>query len=113
MYQAKILRHHDHSKSLNDLHKIKPCLAELSFGISLNSVLIASGPIVLEKMDLTMNQTKTIIHDGLYDYIRDVKSLNTSDKSNKKSKKSNKNETPLIIDEIFQRILPVIPKVNI
>lgn len=60
-----------------------------------------------------MNQTKAIIHDSLYDYIRDVKSLSTPDKPSKSLKKSKKNAAPLIVDEIFQRILPIIPKVNL
>lgn len=90
-----------------ETHKLKPCLAELSFGIALDGVLTATGPIAVEKMQLVIKQTKTYIHDGLYDFIRDTNHLNRVEK------KTNKSTQSLNIDELCQRISPVIPKVGL
>lgn len=95
--------------------KTKPCLAELSFGIALDGVLIAQGPPSLEKIQLTMNHTKTIIHGGLYDFIRDAKSA--------KRRNDRKSGVPKVVlkpatissfnpNDAYQRISPIIPKVH-
>lgn len=86
-------------------HKLKPCLAELSFGIALDGALTATGPLVVEKMQLAIKQTKTCIHDGFYDFIRDTSHVNRTENKSVKSTQS------LNIDELCQRISPVIPKV--
>lgn len=86
--------------------KLKPSLAELSFGIALDGALTATGPIVVEKLQLVVKQTKTVIHDGLYDFIRDANHLNKTDAI----VKTTKSTASLNIDEICQRISPIIPK---
>lgn len=52
-----------------------------------------------------MTQTKTYFHDGLYDFIRDANYLNKTE-----AKKPMKNNASLNIDELCQRISPIIPK---
>lgn len=92
---------------MHESHKLKPCLAELSFGIALDGVITACGPLAVDKMQLVIKQTKTCIHDGLYDFIRDTNYVNRVEmKSKPKSTQS------LNIDELCQRISPVIPKVS-
>lgn len=81
-------------------------MAELSFGIALDGALTTTGPIVVEKLQLVMKQTKTYIHDGLYDFIRDANSFNKTDSVVKVPKST----ASLNIDEICQRISPIIPK---
>lgn len=90
-----------------ETHKLKPCLAELSFGIALDGVLTASGPLAVDKMQLVIKETKTYIHDGLYDFIRDTNYVNRVE-----MKPKSKSTQPLNIDELCQRISPVIPKVS-
>lgn len=92
---------------MHETQKLKPCLAELSFGIALDGAVTATGPLDVEKMQLVIKQTKTYIHDGLYDFIRDTNHLNRVEKKASKSTQS------LNIDELCQRISPVIPKVRL
>lgn len=89
-----------------ETHKLKPCLAELSFGIALDGILTATEPLAVEKMQLNIKETKTYFHDGLYDFIRD------SNNSNRIEKKTTKSTQSLNIDELCQRISPIIPKVK-
>lgn len=89
-----------------ETHKLKPCLAELSFGIALDGALTTTGPLAVDKLQLVIKQTKTSIHDGLYDFIRDTNHLNRVENNPIKSTQS------LNIDELCQRISPIIPKVS-
>lgn len=98
-----------------DKSKTKPCLVELSFGIALDGVLIAQGPPSLEKIQLTMNNTKTIIHGGLYDFIRDAKAVKTN-RTDLKSGGVPKVFPPKVVavtsfNDAYQRFSPIIPKV--
>lgn len=103
--QLKFFRHY--ASSMSETHKLKPCLAELSFDIALDGVLTASGPLAVDKMQLVIKQTKTYIHDGLYDFIRDTSHVSRVEKKTKP-----KSTQSLNIDELCQRISPVIPKVS-
>lgn len=89
-----------------ETQKPKPCLAEFSFCIALDGAVTATGPLAVDKMHLVIKQTKTYIHDGLYDFIRDTNHLNRVEN------KPNKSTQSLNIDELCQRISPVIPKVS-
>lgn len=100
----KFFRHY--VPSVYETQKVKPCLAELSFGIALDGAITATGPLAVEKMQLVIKQTKTYIHDGLYDFIRDTNHLNRIEKKTVKPTQS------LNIEELFQRISPIIPKVS-
>lgn len=93
-------------KNSNDKTKTKPCLAELNFGIALDAVLIADGQPSLEKIHLTMNHTKTIIHGGLYDFIRDAKSVQRDTNTDIVFNESPKFNS----QEFYERISPIIPK---
>lgn len=101
--RVKFFRHY--VPSTHETQKVKPCLAELSFGIALDSVLPATGPLFVEKIELIIKQTKTFIYDGLYDFIRDTNHLNRIEKKPMKTAQS------LDIEELCQRISPIIPKV--
>lgn len=101
--RVKFFRHHIPNNV--EQPKVKPCLAELSFCIALESVLHAIGPLCVEKLQLLINQTKTCIHDGLYDFIRDTNHLSLVEKKRVKSAQSPD------IEEICHRISPIIPKV--
>lgn len=74
--QAKILRHCPTVKKMDRPRPgdSQPCLGELSFGIALDSVLVARGPIQLEKLQLAMTNTKVVLHGGLYEFIKDAQS---------------------------------------
>ncbi|XP_055631118.1 protein hobbit isoform X2 [Toxorhynchites rutilus septentrionalis] len=74
--QAKILRHCQVAKRLDRPRPSdsQPCLGELSFGIALDSVLVAHGPISLEKLQLAMTNTKVVLHGGLYEFLKDAQS---------------------------------------
>lgn len=91
---------------MHETQKPKPCLAEFSFCIALDGAVTATGPLAVEKMHLVIKQTKTYIHDGLYDFIRDTNHLNRVEN------KPNKSTQSLNIDELCQRISPIIPKVS-
>lgn len=92
-------------------------MVELSFDIALDAVLMAQGPLSLEKIQLTMNHTKTIIHGGLYDFIRDAKKRR-SDLKNSPIKAfvppaQYVSSTPFDSNDLYQRISPIIPKVSV
>lgn len=113
--EVKILRQCPPKTTIVDKTKIppRPCMVELSFGISLDAVLIAQGPLSVEKMQLTMNNTKIILHGGLYDFIRDAKK---QDGSKPTSPIRVLDVEPTYYDdnefdnETFERLLPVLPK---
>ena len=112
--EVKVLRHYPPLNKKEHNIKEKPCLVELSFGVALDSVLIVKAPSV-EKINLIMNHTKTIIHGGLYDFIRDAKAV----------KRLNETKPQIICrpnaaasgasfsnDDLYYRISPIIPKVR-
>lgn len=102
--QVRFFRHYDPMPS-EVQQNLKPCLAELNFGIALDSSLLAAGLIVVEKLQLEVNQTKICIHDGLYDFIRDA---NQFERAN--PLKTSRANGSVNIDELCQRISPIIPK---
>lgn len=82
------------------------CLCEFNFGISLDSTLIANGPVFIEKIHVVMNETKAVIREAFYDFIRDAKNLNTK----RKGKRSG--TTTVDADDVYQRIYHIIPRVS-
>jgi len=93
---------------LDKQNKNRPCLVEFSFGIALEGVLIAQGPISLEKLQLSMNNTKTILRGGLYDFIRDAKAeSHTKVPQTQTIAKASHQYS----EDNFQRIAPIVPKV--
>lgn len=55
-----------------------------------------------------MNETKAVIHEAFYDFIRDAKSLN---KLRKNDRRSIEDTRTFDADEVYQRISQIIPKV--
>lgn len=117
-----MLRHYPAIKSFgNDQPQTKPCLIELSFGIALDGVLLAKGTPSLEKIQLNINDTKAVVHGGLYDFIRDAKvykkSLPKPTASRNVSRMTAAEPTAEdcedggTTDDIYERISPIIPKV--
>lgn len=49
------------------------CLMEFSFGIQLEMIMVAQGPIAIEKLQLIMNNSKVTIHSGFYGFVQDLK----------------------------------------
>uniref|UniRef100_A0A6B2EIM8 FMP27/BLTP2/Hobbit GFWDK motif-containing RBG unit domain-containing protein n=1 Tax=Phlebotomus kandelakii TaxID=1109342 RepID=A0A6B2EIM8_9DIPT len=103
--QAKILRHFPTRKPSMETHsKVKPCLAEFNFGVALEGILIAQGPISVENLQVTVSNTKTTLHDGLYDFLRDAR--------RNPPPKPTKSTTPVEKDgqKAYDCISPIIPK---
>lgn len=69
--------------------------------------MTAVGPLFVDKMQIIVKQTKTFIHDGLYDFIRDI------NRSSHIERNTNKATQSLNIDLLCQRISPIIPKVSV
>lgn len=91
----------------------RPCLIELSFGISMEGELIAQGPLSVEKMQLEMNNTKIILHGGLYDFVRNSrKNYSKGDTIEKELDLAELIDENGESDEDFQRLLPILPKVK-
>lgn len=121
--EAKVLRHYpplnrttgasSSAAAAADKMKNKPCMVELSFGIALDAVLMAQGPLSLEKIQLTMNHTKTTVHGGLYDFIRDAKAekRRRSGATPSLPLTISKPSSPFDSNDLYQRISPIIPKV--
>ncbi|CAH2014141.1 unnamed protein product [Acanthoscelides obtectus] len=91
--EIKVLAHADYNQK-------EARLAEFSFGMSVETVLVAQGPLSVEKLDVKMSCTSVIINTGFY---------NLAHQGSKKTEVT----TPCSYykdEDIFQRILPVIPK---
>ncbi|XP_021696070.1 protein KIAA0100 isoform X1 [Aedes aegypti] len=116
--QAKILRHCQASKKLEKPRPgdSQPCLGELSFGIALDSVLVAHGPISLEKLQLAMTNTKAVLHGGLYEFIKDAQSQKRRHQMFLRQNSINLDHVPKFDgettsgSETYLRIAPIIPK---
>ncbi|XP_021942266.1 protein KIAA0100 isoform X3 [Zootermopsis nevadensis] len=96
---AKMLRH---AQKGDD--SAQTCLGELSFGISMEAVLIAQGPLSVEKLYVGMDHTKAVINEGFYNFAQERRQTSEVDRSPGKS---------LVYSaeaDIFQRIFPIIPK---
>ncbi|CAH0563741.1 unnamed protein product [Brassicogethes aeneus] len=88
---AKVLRHAE-----NKTYETK--LAEFSFGISMETILVAQGPLSVEKLDVSMSHSNAIINDGFYSIFHQGNIRKPKHITNYKD------------DDILQRIMPVIPK---
>ncbi|XP_044758159.1 protein KIAA0100 isoform X2 [Coccinella septempunctata] len=86
---AKVLRHAEKDNK-------ETCLAEFGFGISLETILVAQGPLSVEKLDVKVLKTSVQIKDGFYNL--------GSSSNNRIATRKVQN------DELFERIFPIIPK---
>lgn len=94
--------------SPTDSRAVDTCLVEFDFGIFVDSMLIANGPVFIEKLHVVMNETKAVIHEAFYNFIRDAKNLN---KNLGKTKRNNGAVTTVDAAEVHKRIFHIIPKV--
>lgn len=70
-------------------------------------MLIANGPVFIEKIHVVMNETKAVIREAFYDFIRDAKTFN------KKRKAKRIGTTTVDADDVYQRIYHIIPRVRL
>uniref|UniRef100_A0A1Q3FY95 Putative conserved secreted protein n=1 Tax=Culex tarsalis TaxID=7177 RepID=A0A1Q3FY95_CULTA len=116
--QAKILRHCPTSTSgkKKQVEACQPCLGELSFGIALDSVLVAHGPISLEKLQMAMTNTKMVLHGGLYEFIKDAQQQKRRQQMFMRQNSVCLEQVPGVDmdggdgSEAYLRIAPIIPK---
>lgn len=72
-------------------------LAEFSFGIAMEAVLVAQGPLSVEKLDIKMSQSKALITDGFCSLNKNKTKLNTlneHDVSTKLQRRMKKKKSP-------------------
>ncbi|CAG9812625.1 unnamed protein product [Phaedon cochleariae] len=95
--ETKVLRHAE-----GQVKETK--LAEFSFGISMETILVVQGPLSIEKLDITMSHTSAVINGGFYNLAQRSKNIETNYESRS-----------IIIDkeddDILLRIEPIIPKI--
>ncbi|XP_058458931.1 protein hobbit isoform X2 [Malaya genurostris] len=112
--QAKILRHCPVTKK--KLGDNQACLGELSFGIAMDSILVAHGPISLEKLQLAMTNTKVVLHGGLYEFIKDAQSQKRRHQLFLRQNSVNLDQVPVFNESdsngsgSYLGIAPIIPK---
>lgn len=111
--QAKVLRHVPAKKSPFDRPtKHQPCMIEVSFGIALDGVLIVQGPLSLEKLSISTNNAKTILHNGLYDFILDARNEKELKNILSNYNQTTKDNQSALSSITYEKLAPIIPKVN-
>ncbi|KAG5900629.1 hypothetical protein JTB14_005906 [Gonioctena quinquepunctata] len=93
--ETKILRHAEQQTK-------ETKLADFSFGISMETILVAQGPLSVEKLDIRMSHSSAVINGGFYNLAQGSKSTHITHPP-----RSNMKDCE---DDIFQRIKPMIPK---
>lgn len=86
---------------------MRPCLAELSFDVALDATLIAQGPLSVDNLTLSVNNAKTTVYAGLYDFLNETKQR-TKPKTDGLQQLSN--TSTKCNNEVYLRISPIIPK---
>lgn len=111
--QAKILRHVPPKKSLfgGQSGVGQPCMIEISFGIALDAVVMAQGPLSLEKLSVSTNNAKTVLHNGLYDFILDTQNEKELKSILSYNYQQSKDQGPLSSIS-YDKLAPIIPKVR-
>lgn len=84
------------------------CLMEFSFGIQLEMIMVAQGPIAIEKLQLIMNNSKVTIHSGFYGFVHDLQ----VNKKPKPQLKATGGGTPNATENEFDIdcLTPIIPR---
>ncbi|XP_066139777.1 protein hobbit isoform X1 [Euwallacea fornicatus] len=103
-------------------------LAEFSFGITMETVLVAQGPLSVEKLDVKMSHNKASICSGFYSlFINSEASKEVPSKVGKSKKRrsvvfeskgfrelhtlmNDRVELQEFDEEIFEKIQPIVPK---
>ncbi|XP_055373341.1 protein hobbit [Condylostylus longicornis] len=109
--QAKMLLHSPNRRqsSLENLNKLRPCLAEISFDVALDATLIAQGPLSVEKLQLSLNNAKTTIYGGMYEFLSEAKLQNKlSTVQQQKSQIFAK--TRSYSNDAYHKLAPIIPR---
>uniref|UniRef100_A0A336L3B3 CSON015125 protein n=1 Tax=Culicoides sonorensis TaxID=179676 RepID=A0A336L3B3_CULSO len=107
--QAKVLRHVPAKKTPFGQQTAQPCMIEISFGLALDGVVMAQGPLSLEKLSVSTNNAKTILHNGLYDFILDVQNEKELKSVLSYNYQQKKEQGPLS-SITYEKIAPIIPK---
>ncbi|EDW79258.1 uncharacterized protein Dwil_GK25563 [Drosophila willistoni] len=120
--QAKMLRHCSQAASRrqsleNNLHKIRPCLGEVSFDVALDASLFAQGPLSMDTLSLVINNAKSVIHGGLYEFLSEAKQRTTTSSSSTQQRRlheafaSSRNSNSNSYDnDNYEKLAPIIPK---
>ncbi|KAJ8969074.1 hypothetical protein NQ317_001149 [Molorchus minor] len=93
--ETKVLRHAENQTK-------ETRLAEFSFGISMETILVAQGPLSVEKLDVRMSHSSAVINGGFYNLAHDTRTKETSGIGKSYIYSSE--------DDILQRIWPIVPK---
>ncbi|XP_060521817.1 protein hobbit [Cylas formicarius] len=79
-------------------------LADFGFAIAMETILVAQGPLSVEKLDVKMSHSKVILRSNFYSLLQqaDQKHMGSSD-----GRKQSFSDSE---DDVLDRILPVVPK---
>ncbi|XP_034656577.1 protein KIAA0100 [Drosophila subobscura] len=110
--QAKMLRHcSSRRQSLENLNNIRPCLGEVSFDVTLDASLFAQGPLSMDTLSLVINNAKSVIHGGLYDFLSEAKERTTPGQPSKRLQDAFKPSKSSAYDnDNYEKLAPIIPK---
>lgn len=108
---AKVLRHLPVKKTPFDrFSNVQPCMIEVSFGIALDAVLMAYGPLSLEKLSVSTNNSKTVLHNGFFDFIVEAQNERDLKHALNSSFTHGKDPAPPISILTYEKLAPIIPK---
>ncbi|XP_030385749.1 protein KIAA0100 [Scaptodrosophila lebanonensis] len=107
----KMLRHcNARRQSLENLNKIRPCLGEMSFDVTLDASLFAQGPLSMDTLSLVINNAKSVIHGGLYEFLSEAKQRTNRGHQAKGLQRSFASPTRNYDNENYEKLAPIIPK---
>ncbi|EDV50747.2 protein KIAA0100 [Drosophila erecta] len=109
--QAKMLRHcSSRRQSLENLNKIRPCLGEVSFDMTLDASLFAQGPLSMDTLSLVINNAKSVIHGGLYEFLSEAKRRTSTGQQSRRSPQALAPSKRSYDNDNYEKLAPIIPK---
>ncbi|XP_017000811.2 protein hobbit [Drosophila takahashii] len=109
--QAKMLRHcSSRRQSLENLNKIRPCLGEVSFDMTLDASLFAQGPLSMDTLSLVINNAKSVIHGGLYEFLSEAKRRTSTGQQSRRSTQPLASSKRTYDNDNYEKLAPIIPK---
>ncbi|XP_017127031.1 protein KIAA0100 [Drosophila elegans] len=109
--QAKMLRHcSSRRQSLENLNKIRPCLGEVSFDMTLDASLFAQGPLSMDTLSLVINNAKSVVHGGLYDFLSEAKRRTSTGQQSRRSTQASAPSKRSYDNDNYEKLAPIIPK---
>ncbi|XP_030570008.1 protein KIAA0100 [Drosophila novamexicana] len=109
--QAKMLRHcNARRQSLENLNKIRPCLGEVSFDVALDASLFAHGPLSMDSLSLVINNCKSVIHGGLYEFLTEAKQRTNPGQQSKSLQQALTPNASGYDNDNYEKLAPIIPK---